>query len=383
MTPAVDPQTTAILTGRPVVNERLLSLDVFRGATIAAMILVNNAGDWSNVYPPLLHSQWHGWTFTDLIFPFFLWIVGVAITLSLPRRLERGDSKAKLILHAARRSAILFGIGLALAGFPYYDFATLRIPGVLQRIAVCSLIASVIFLYSSVRSRIACTAALLAIYWMLMKFVPVPGFGPGVLEKQGNFAGYIDSLFLSGHMYAATKTWDPEGIVSTIPSIATALFGVLAGDLLRSRQTREQQVAWAFLAGNALIVAGLMMNPWLPINKSLWTSSFSVFMAGMAMVAFAALYWLIDIQGYRRFTKPFAIYGMNAIAVYVLAGIIARILGSVKTDTGVSFKNVIYDGVFSNLASPRNASLLFAVSNVLILYAIAWLMYRRKWFIKF
>jgi predicted acyltransferase len=231
-------------------------------------------------------------------FPVLLWIVGVAITLSLPRRLQRGEFKGKLIEHAAKRSAILFGIGLVLAGFPFFDLSTLRIPGVLQRIAICAFIAAVIFLYTSVRGRILWTAALLASDWVLMKFVPVPGYGAGVLTKEGNFAHYVDSLVLSGHMWASTKTWDPEGIVSTIPSVATALFGVLMGDLLRSRLGREEQTAWTVLCGNVLIAAGLLMHPWLPINKSLWTSSFAIFMAGMAMVCFGALFWLIDVKGW-------------------------------------------------------------------------------------
>jgi predicted acyltransferase len=322
-------------------------------------------------------------TFTDLIFPFFLWIVGVAITLSLPRRMERGDSRGKLIAHAAKRSAILFGIGLLLAGFPYFDLSTLRIPGVLQRIAICAFTAAVVFLYTGVRGRILWIAGLLASYWALMKLAPVPGYGAGVLTKEGNFAHYIDSLFLSGHMWASTKTWDPEGIVSTLPSIATTLFGVLMGDLLRSRLSRPEQAAWTLLCGNVLIAAGLMTEPWLPVNKSLWTSSFSIFTGGIAMVCFGGLFWLIDVKGWRLFTMPFAIYGMNAISVYVLSGLLARVLGILKTNSGTSWKEAIFQSIFVPLASPMNASLLYAIANVFVFYAVAWWLYQRKLFVRF
>ncbi|MBI4876727.1 MAG: DUF1624 domain-containing protein, partial [Acidobacteria bacterium] len=208
---------------------RLESLDVFRGATIAAMILVNNPGSWSAVYSPLLHAGWHGWTPTDLIFPFFLWISGVAMTLSFAKRMERGDGRRRLFLHTLRRAAAIFGVGLFLNAFPYFDLATLRIPGVLQRIAVCYLIAAAIFLTTKLRGQAIAILSLLGVYWAVMKWIPVPGYGAGVLEKHGNFAQWIDSLVLSGHMWSATKTWDPEGIVSTLPSIATVLFGVLCG----------------------------------------------------------------------------------------------------------------------------------------------------------
>src|SRR5512140_248144 len=241
---------------------RLESLDVFRGATIAAMILVNNPGTWDAVYPPLRHADWHGWTFTDLIFPFFLWISGVALTLSFAKRVERGDSRRRLFLHTLRRAACIFGLGLLLNGFPYYHLATLRIPGVLQRIAVCYLIAGALFLVTGLRGQVAALISLLGVYWALMKFVPVPGYGAGVLDKDGNFAQWIDSLTLSGHMWANTKTWDPEGIVSTLPSIATVLFGILCGHLLRSALTLARKAAWMFAAGAALIVAGLVMNVW-------------------------------------------------------------------------------------------------------------------------
>jgi predicted acyltransferase len=346
---------------------RLESLDVFRGATIAAMILVNNPGSWSAVYPPLRHAEWHGWTFTDLVFPFFLWIVGVAITLSFSKR------AGNPLRHVLRRAAILFALGLLLNGFPFFHLATWRIPGVLQRIAVCYLAAALIFLWTSWRGQAAWTVALLAVYWALI--------GPGGVEKGANLARYIDGLLLDGHMWAQTRTWDPEGILSTLPAIATTLFGVLTGHLLRSGRGAAEKTAWMFVSGNALLVAGMVMNVWLPINKNLWTSSYSVFMAGMALNVFAFCHWLIDVQGYRRWTRPFAIYGMNAIAVYVLAGALEVALDAIRVGP-VSLHEWLFQRLFAPFASPPNASLLWALSFVAVLYLMAYGMYRRKWFVK-
>ncbi|MEK7751912.1 MAG: heparan-alpha-glucosaminide N-acetyltransferase domain-containing protein [Acidobacteriota bacterium] len=365
---------------------RLESLDAFRGATIAAMILVNNPGTWDAVYPPLRHADWHGWTFTDLIFPFFLWISGVALTLSFAKRVERGDSRRRLFLHTLRRAACIFGLGLLLNGFPYYHLATLRIPGVLQRIAVCYLIAGALFLVTGLRGQVAALVSLLGVYWALMKCVPVPGYGAGVLDKHGNFAQWIDSLTLSGHMWANTKTWDPEGIVSTLPAIATVLFGILCGHLLRGALTLAEKATWMFTAGAALIFAGLLMDVWLPINKSLWTSSFAAFMAGMAFTIFGLCYWLIDGRGYGRWAKPFAIFGMNAITVYVMSGLLgdgmALIQWAGAGGKPVSLHAWVFGEVFLKLASPVNASLLFAITHVLVLYLVALLMWRKKWFIR-
>ena len=367
-------------------TSRLLSLDVFRGATIAAMMLVNNAGNWNAVYPPLRHSAWHGWTFTDTIFPFFLWIAGVSMTFSFAKRLERNDSRARLLTHTLQRAATIFLLGLFLNLFPLFQFSTVRIPGVLQRIAVCYLIAGVIFLYTGLRGQMVWTASLLLVYCALMKLAPVPGFGAGILEKEGNFAQYIDRLVLSGHMWASSKTWDPEGIVSTLPSIATMLFGILTGHLLRSRLNPESKTAWLMVMGNGLMGVGLIWAWWLPINKPLWTSSYSLLMAGMAANVFGCCYWLIDIKGYRRWSQPFAIYGMNAITVYVLAGLLSKSLSFIKA-TGVDGSEItagkwVYEHIYAPLASPVNASLLYALTYVAILYGVSWFMYRMKWFVR-
>jgi predicted acyltransferase len=370
-------------------SARLLSLDVFRGATIAAMMLVNNPGDWSNVYAPFLHAKWHGWTFTDLVFPFFLWIVGVAMTLSFAKRIERGDDKGKLLLHVIRRSVIIFALGLFLAGFPYFNFSTIRIPGVLQRIAVCYLISSIIFLWTSIRGQALWIGGLLTVYWLLVKLIPVPGYGAGILDLEGNLCWHVDSTVLAGHTWrgAPLAGFDPEGIVSTLPAIATTLFGIMTGHMLRMKKSEDEKTVWMFLVANGLLFAGVVMDNWLPINKNLWTSSYAVFMAGMALNVFALCYWILDVKGISKWSKPLAIYGMNAIAVFVLAGVVGRLLvmipvGTTPEGKDVMLKTFMYETLFVPLASPMNASLLYALAFVLFLYAVAYVMYRFKWFLK-
>jgi predicted acyltransferase len=366
-------QPKQALDSPPIASPRLESLDVFRGGTIAAMIMVNNNGS-SAAYTQLKHAGWHGWTFTDLVFPFFLWIVGVAITLSFAKRLERGDNRGHLLMHVIKRSALIFLIGLLLNGFPYYNLSTIRIPGVLQRIALCYLIAGMIFLFTSTRARVIWTIGFLVSYWMLMAT-------GGDYTVESNFAKYVDSLFLGGHMYSQTKTWDPEGIVSTLPAIANTLFGIFCGELLRSKFTAEQKSSWMFLIGNCLVLAGLLMSTWLPINKMIWTSSYSVFTSGLAFVVFAGTYWLVDVQRWNRFAKPFAVYGMNALAMYVLSSLLARTLSVIRVDDQ-SLRTLIWRNVFEPIAPAPEASLLFAVSHSLLFLAVAYLFYKRNWIIR-
>ncbi len=369
-----------------VSSGRLTSLDVFRGATIAGMILVNNPGSWSYVYPQLRHADWHGWTFTDLIFPFFLFIVGVAIVFSFSRRIELGYSKVKLFWKIVRRSLILFALGLFLNGFPTFDFSTIRIMGVLQRIAICYFFASLIFLTSGLRWQVFWSIILLFVYWGLMEFVPVPGIGAGLYEKGKNFAAYVDSLILSGHMWSATKTWDPEGIVSTIPAISTTLFGVLTGHWLRSRRNEIEKSLWLFIMGNLGLFIGAVWNSWLPINKNLWTSSYAVFTAGFALIVLGFCYYFVDVRGYKRFTYPFVVYGMNAITVFVLSGIIGRLSiyfkVSLSDGSVTTVKNYIYENFFASWLGPMNGSLAYAIAHVLLMYFLMWILYKKRIFIK-
>lgn len=370
---------------KTAVSQRLVSLDAFRGATMALMVLVNTPGDGRNVYAPLEHAEWHGWTPTDVVFPSFLWIVGVAMTLSLGRRVAAGASRGRLFGQAARRAAILFALGVLIYVYPAFDWHTQRILGVLQRIAICYLIACAIYLTTRVRGQIVWIVSLLAVYWALMMLVPVPGYGAGHLEMGANLANYVDRVVLGSHNYLGTKTWDPEGIVSTLPAIATALLGIMAGHILRLRRTLAERTSWLFLTGNLLLAAGLIANVWLPINKKLWTSSFTLFMAGLDFVVFALFLWLIDGQGYRRWAKPLAIMGMNAIAVYLASEFLDEAFGAVRWSTATGPTNLhvwLYQHLFAWMASPMNASLLYAIAYVLVMYAIAYVMYRRGWFLR-
>ncbi|HEY6990548.1 MAG TPA: DUF5009 domain-containing protein [Bryobacteraceae bacterium] len=356
---------------------RLVALDAFRGATMALMVLVNNAGDGNNTYGPLQHSAWNGWTVTDVVFPTFLWIVGVAIALSIGRRLECGVARTQLMGQVLRRAVVLYALGLLVYLFPRFDFSTMRVLGVLQRIAICYLIVSAIYLWTTTaRARILWIVSLLAGYWLLMKVVPAPGYEAGRLDVAGNLAHYVDRIVLGRHNYASTKTWDPEGIVSTLPAIATTLFGVLAGQLLRWKKSLMERTTVLFLIGNTLLAAGLICDRWLPINKKLWTSSFAIFMAGLAFVLLAMFLYLVDHLGYQRLVQPFVILGMNAITIYMLSELLAISLDRLR------LHDWIYHHWFTVLASPRNASLLWAIAFTLLMYIAAYILYRKKWFLR-
>jgi predicted acyltransferase len=362
---------------------RLVSLDAFRGATMALMVLVNTPGDGNHVYAPLEHSEWNGWTPTDVVFPSFLWIVGVAITLSLARRLEAGVSRGRLLARASRRALILYVLGLVVYAWPAFDLSTQRLLGVLQRIAICYLIAVAICLTTGVRGQLICIGSLLAGYWLMMTLIPVPGYGPGHLDVDGNLAHYVDRVVLGAHNYRWTKTWDPEGIVSTLPAIASTLLGVMAGRLLRLRRTLAERTTWLFIAGSLLLAAGLVCNIWLPINKKLWTTSFTLFMAGLDFQIFAIFLWLVDGMGYKRVVKPLVILGMNAIAVYMASELFDEALSAVHWASGgqaITLREWIYNSLFAPLASPVNASLLFAIAYTLLMYLLAYGLYRRGWF---
>lgn len=363
--------------------QRLLSLDAFRGITIAAMILVNNPGTWREVYEPLQHAAWNGWTPTDLIFPFFLFIVGVAITLSFGHRLGRGETQGNLLAKIARRTLIIFGLGIILNGFPHFEWELLRIPGVLQRIALCYFVASLIVLSVGVRGQVVATVGLLIGYWCLMKLVPIPGHAAGGLGPATNLAAYIDRQLLGGHMLY--RWWDPEGILSTLPAIATTLSGVLTGHWLRSSRTPLARVAGLFVAGNAGLALGLIMDQWFPINKNLWTSSYVVLTTGMALNFLGMCYWLIDIEGFQRWAKPFVIYGSNPILAYVLSSLLAKVLLlarlTLPDGSKIHLRKYIFDTFFLPVASPINASLLYAVAYVLLWLGITAILYRKRIFI--
>ena len=366
---------------------RLVSLDAFRGVTIAGMLLVNNPGTWSAIHPPLRHAEWHGWTPTDLIFPFFLFIVGVSMTLSFARLRERGSSRGQILRKSGQRAAILFGLGLLLHGFPnYLDLSTLRIPGVLQRIALAYIAATAIVLYVRPRAQWVAAAAILLGYWALMTLVPVPGSGAGALEPGRDLGAWIDrAVFTENHLWAYSRTWDPEGLLSTLPAVATVLTGVFAGRWLRSGRPPAETAVGLFLAGNAALLAGVVWGAAFPINKNLWTSSYVLFTSGMACHFLAVCYWLVDVRGHRRAALPFVVFGTNAIAAFFLSSLLARVLNLIQVagpDGPVALKVRIYAALFAPLGSPMNASLAFAIVYVLFWMAVMGGMYWRRVFIK-
>ena len=366
-------------------QKRLVSLDVFRGMTIAGMILVNNPGDWGAIYSPLQHAPWHGLTPTDLIFPFFLFIVGIAIPIALTRRI---DSEKPIYGKIYRRSALIFLIGLFLNAFPLFDFANLRIPGVLQRIAVCYLIASLIFVRFNWREQTFIAVALLVFYWIVMTVVPVPGCEVATVhDKACNLSAYIDRLFLGvNHIWVLGKVYDPEGILSTLPAISTTISGVLTGMWLRSKRQRLEKITGLLVFGLLLIVLGWACSFFMPINKSLWTSSYVVYTSGIALCFLGVLMWIIDMKGYKAWSKPFVVFGMNALALYIGAEMLSRLLSVISFSDGkggqVSLKTVIFENVFAPIASPLNASLAYAITFILGWLLVLWVLYRKKIFIK-
>ena len=360
---------------------RLLSLDAFRGLTIAGMILVNNPGSWSHIYAPLRHAEWHGWTPTDLIFPFFLFIVGVAIPFSFGKRLTRGDSRRDLIGHVIRRSVILFALGLFMAAYPRFDLGSLRIMGVLQRIGLVYLLAASSFLFLSRRGRAWMVAGLLLGYWALLTFVPVPGYGVGDLSPEGNLGAYLDRMILGDRLWRGT--WDPEGLLSTLPAVATTLLGIFTGEWLRSERTPNAKVGGLLAGGVIGMGMGLVWGLSFPINKPLWTSSYVLFTAGAGLILLAFFFWIVDVRGLQAWAKPFIVYGMNAIAVFVASGLVAKQMGLFRVGpTEVPLKSWIYNELFASWAGPLNGSFLFAISYVLIWLAIMWVLFQRRIFIK-
>jgi predicted acyltransferase len=375
---------TGVIEPLPRRAERLVSLDAFRGITIAGMILVNNPGNWKTTYGGLQHAEWNGCRPADLVFPFFLFIVGVAITFSFAQRLGRHGSRARLLASAARRTFILFALGLLLNGFPSFDWQTIRLAGVLQRIALCYAFAAIIVITLDARGQAITGLLLLLGYWALMKLVPVPGFGAGGFGPGKNLAGYIDSVVIPGHLLH--PHWDPEGILSTLPAIATTLSGVLAGHWLGSNRKPLERVTGLFVAGNVGVLLGLILDGAFQINKNLWSSSFVLFTSGAALNFLGMCYWLIDVHGYRRWATPFVVYGTNPIVAYVLSSLLAKamLVWRVPLADGskMHIKAYIFGRLFTPLGSPVNASLYYAIAYTLLWLGLTALLYRKRIFIK-
>ena len=378
-------------------GQRLRSLDVFRGFTIASMVLVNNPGDWAHIYAPLRHAVWNGWTFTDWIFPFFLFIVGVSLTLAKTRSITAGMRKRTILLQLWRRALIIILIGLTLNFIPSFDFFSLRYPGVLQRIGLCIVISAPIVLWCRARGQLAWAVSLMTVYAAVMLLVPVPDASgvtnTGLLEPGLDVAALIDRTVMGGNLWAQAKTWDPEGLLSTLPAVSSLLFGALSGLGLQSSQTPTARTAWMMITGLAALWIGVILDAALmPINKSLWTPSYAVFMTGWALLLFAVCYWLIDACDSRnvraratKLFKPFEIYGVNALFIFAFSGLFAKMLGyfKVPSDTGtmVSMKAWLFAALSQSPVSAVNASLLFALLFNALMLLIAWALWRNKIFI--
>ncbi|WP_044240705.1 acyltransferase family protein [Flexithrix dorotheae] len=355
-------------------QQRLISLDAFRGLTIAGMIIVNTPGSWSNVYPPLLHASWHGVTPTDLVFPFFVFIMGVSITLAFTKQLEVNKPKSEIIKKLVIRSLKIFALGIFLALFPKFDFMNLRIPGVLQRIAICYFACGLLFLHTDWKTQAKIGGITLLLYWAAMMLIPVPGVGIGVLEPGKNLAAYIDSLLVPGRLYQGN--WDPEGLLSTFPAIVTGITGMLAGHLIISNMDQNKKIVWLFTFGFLSFILGGIWDWFFPINKNLWSSSYVLYSSGLAGLTLACSIWFVDVLGYKKWTKIGLIFGANAITAYVLSGILYTIFNL------FSLRSVFYNGLVDFGMDPKMASLLWALFYAFMCFIPVWILYRKKIYIK-
>ncbi|MBC7847705.1 MAG: DUF5009 domain-containing protein [Flavobacterium sp.] len=427
-------------------KERIISLDVLRGITIMMMILVNNPGSWGNIFAPLEHAEWNGCTPTDLVFPFFIFILGAAIPLAIVTKVLNQQTFIKILTRSLRIISLgmflgfygrieifnlegyplliskliitaivayillgnfeqkikfylvltLFSIFMFLAFSGIEAYSDVRIPGVLQRIGIVYFFTSLVYLKTEIKGQIIIVASLLLGYWAIMTLIPVPDFGPANLDKGTNLAAWLDNLLLENHLYASTKTWDPEGILSTFPAIANGIVGLLLGQLLNSGLDKNDKATKIFVTGLALVILGLIWNEFFPMNKLLWTSSFVLYTAGLATLFLAVFYYLIDIKGYKNWATPILFWGVNPMIVFFLAGILPRALSSIKVNNPVyvignsdeiseqiglqEYLNKFC--IVPHFDDPKVASLMWALINVTFWSLVLWYFYKKKMFFK-
>lgn len=427
-------------------KERIISLDILRGFTIMMMVLVNNPGNWGNIFAPLEHANWHGCTPTDLVFPFFIFILGAAIPLSILSKVLNQQSFLKILTRSLRIISLGLFLGfygkieiLDLDGYPLLmskliitgivayallgnfkpkiklslvltlffififlafsgitAYSDVRLPGVLQRIGIVYFFTSLVYLKTEIKGQIIIVLLLLIGYWASMTLIPVPNFGPANLDKGTNLAAWIDNLLLKNHLWSFSKTWDPEGILSTIPAIANGIIGLLVGQLLNSSLTKKEKAIKMFGSGLALVIVGLIWNEFFPLNKSLWTSSFVLYTAGFATLFLAILYYIIDIKGYKNWTTPVLVWGVNPMIVFFLSGILPRVLSSIKVpnpEYAIRNLNEIPEQIglqdylnrfciLPYFDDPKLASLIWALLNILFWSFVLWFFYKKKLFFK-
>lgn len=366
--------------------DRLLSLDVFRGFSIGGMILVNNQGDWNHVYRVLRHAAWHGWSGADIVFPFFLFAVGASLFFSLTSQLHAGESKKIIFYKVILRTFILIALGLFLNWFSCFTITHMRIPGVLQRIALCYFFSASLYLFTSPRLRIIITAVLFFLYGALLLYVTPDGFGHGSLDPCCNLPGYIDKNLFPGHTYeqAPVQGFDPEGLLSTVPALCSTMIGVFAAGWTRPGPRSVTRAAGLMMIGTGCMALGQLLGGIIPINKNLWTPSYCLFMGGMAMLCFSFLHWIYDIRGFRCLSEPFQVLGRNAIAVYLLSSLAGRAMVSITVGSGdgaVPVKTILYQSVSSAWLDPRASSFIYAAGFLSIWLGILYLLYRRRIFI--
>jgi len=416
-------------------KERLISLDTFRGFTILLMTIVNNPGSWDHIYPPLEHAEWNGCTPTDLVFPFFIFIMAVAISFAMPTKQLDSATFNKTTIRALRifclglflnffgkielfglegipllfgKLVITIGVSYALLGnfslkvktyltlfvfvvllFLAYSgieaYQEVRIPGVLQRIGIVYFFVSLLYLETSQKTQLITAISLLLLYWGLMTLIPVPGIGAANLEKTTNLGAWLDSILLEGHMWIFSKTWDPEGILSTIPAIASGIIGLLIGQLINRPLPKLEIVKKMAIIGLILTLLGLLWNIVFPINKSLWTSSYVLYTSGLAILCLTFLFYVIEVADYKKWTKTFLIWGVNPMVVFFFSGIIPQGLRMIQFQNPkipseqINLQKYLYsfwiEPFFTN---PLSASLVGALIYVGIWTFILWIFYKNK-----
>lgn len=377
---------TSVSHASPRGSSRLVSVDVLRGITIAFMIFVNSNMDDAHSFWPFSHAQWNGFTPTDLVFPTFLFVVGISLVFSTESRLAKGESRGSLLGHAVRRAVILFLLGIVVNGFPLFHLETLRIYGVLQRIAICYLFGSVLYLYRrSVKLDAVLLVVALAGYWVIMRWIPVPGHGlPGrdfpILDKDWNWVAIVDRHLLPGRLYEGTR--DPEGLISTLPALGTVLLGMMTAAWLRSTRTLERKLYGLLGAGVVCVALGALWNPWFPINKKMWSSSFVLYAGGWSLLVLAFCFWLVEIRKVRRGLMPWLVFGMNAITVYMIAELVEGGLDHVRVHGHESLFGFVYLKMLAVIHSPAWATLVFSVCYVAACWVPVYVLYRRKIFLK-
>ncbi len=380
-------------------SKRLLSLDILRGVTIAFMIMVNNNGG-PHAWAEMHHAAWNGFTATDLVFPTFLFVVGVSIVFSVEARRARGGTRAQLARHTVRRAVILFAFGIIVNGFPYFHLAHLRFYGVLQRIAICYLIVELFYLWDRrVNTKVAALVIALLGYWVLVCFIPVPGAGiPGhdvsLLDKNQNIVAWTDRHLMPGHLYEdypAHDARDPEGLLSDIPAVGTTLFGLLAGLWLRSQKTLKRKAAGLAAGAVASLALGYFWSIWFPLNKKMWTSSYVLVAAGWSLFIFALIYWVVEVRGSAKnsvgkgLAWPWLVFGSNAIAAYMISELLPGALDLIRFQSDGGASNplwYLHQHLAALISDPGWAAFAYSVSFTAICFVPVWVLYRKKIFLK-